>query len=477
MSTEPSPANSGDADAPDERHRQRRGQRRTVIAVAAAVLVAGGGGAYWASAAGDDSGSPGNGEPPRLALDGYQQPGSGGQDGKSQPGGKPGIAPGEPTNAQQYRAASGALPTDGRDKASVYRPDTGVSRAEVARLAKALGVSGTPQQEKDRWTVGSTKGGSGPALTVNTKASAGNWTYSPAGSDTSPAKGNPVSTGTAQDATRPALKALGMSDAKTQADRTAGGNRIVTAAPRIGGLPTQGWDSTFTVGSDGELTRAQGRLAKTTEGASYPLLSAKETLKQLNARNPQAAQHSGQPDPVQVTGAELGLAAHQSKGKPVLVPSWLYTVDRSGGDSSEPVDHPAVQPKYLQPAKGKGPMLPSPVQTGKSGSGSQSGKEHSGGGEIGAGGSGSKVTKQAVSSYSTEGRTLKLNFWGSVCDKYTASAAESSKSVQVTVQPKEPSKKVCVKMAERHSVTVQLDKPLDGRKVVDTRNHQTLPRS
>lgn len=477
MSTEPSPALGGEADAPDERRlRHRRKQRRTVLAVAMAVLLAGGGGAYWASTAGGDGGTSagGGGEPPRLALDGYVTGGSGhrdpGEGGKGLP--QPGILPGEPTSAQTFRAAPGALP-DGPESAAVHRPAAGVSRAEVAGLAKALDVPGDPKKERDRWTAGTPGKGSQPSLTVATGAAAGNnWTYASAGRPS--AKGEPVSAAEAKDAARPALTALGLTGAEVKAGKVLDGLRIVEASPRIAGLPVQGWDSSFTVGPDGELLSGQGNLAKTEEGARYPLLSAQETLKRLNKQRPPLPSGADKPEPADVTGATLGLTPHQSHGKPVLVPSWLYTVDLPGSSGSgQPLAHPAVNPEYLKPAPGQGPMLPEPVEPEQPG-GVEKPEE---GGQEPGGGSGGEAAVQDVISYRAEGRTLELTFWGGVCDKYTGAAEETKNTVRVTVKAKDPdSKKICVKMAKKQTVEVELEKPLEGRKVVDARNGQAVPR-
>lgn len=47
--------------------------------------------------------------------------------------------------------------------------------------------------------------------------------------------------------------------------------------------------------------------------------------------------------PVQVTGAVYGLALSYSRGKPLLVPSWLFSV----AGSSLRVPEIAMDPRYL----------------------------------------------------------------------------------------------------------------------------------
>ncbi|GAA3066884.1 hypothetical protein GCM10020000_58890 [Streptomyces olivoverticillatus] len=82
-----------------------------------------------------------------------------------------------------------------------------------------------------------------------------------------------------------------------------------------------------------------------------------------------------------------------------------------------------------------------------------------------------------VDSYAVEGdgKKLVLHFWGGVCSTYSASAEESSSAVtvKVTGTEKEPGK-VCVMMIKHFDTTVSLDKPLDGRKVVDLSTGATV---
>lgn len=160
---------------------RRRRSPLAVASVAAAVLLTGGGAAYWASTASGDGGTDagraaaGDSAPPLLALDRADSPSA-----------PPGIAPGEPDphgGGTVYRA-SGELP-DGPDEAAVHRATGTVTSAEVARLAKALGLAGTPRADGTAWKVGSDGDGSGPFLRV-TKQAPGTWTfarYAAGGSD------------------------------------------------------------------------------------------------------------------------------------------------------------------------------------------------------------------------------------------------------------------------------------------------------
>ncbi|CAM5318066.1 Large membrane protein OS=Streptomyces violarus OX=67380 GN=FHS41_005751 PE=4 SV=1 [Streptomyces violarus] len=122
----------------------------------------------------------------------------------------------------------------------------------MARLAKALGVEGAPVAQGEAWKVGAGQDGSGPSLQVNRQAP-GAWTfsrYAPGtdnwkGTDTCTAPqpgGNPVSEAEAEKAAAPVLKALGQDDnVKFDASQVMGAQRVVNAAPEVGGLPTHGW--------------------------------------------------------------------------------------------------------------------------------------------------------------------------------------------------------------------------------------------
>ncbi|MFE0177018.1 hypothetical protein ACFWZ2_32410 [Streptomyces sp. NPDC059002] len=474
---------------------QRRRSRIAVASVAATVLLIGGGGAYFAATAsggGDGRGGDGapagdGGSPPPLALDGYTD---GAKEGT---GGTNGIAPGEPDpNGVTYKA-TGTLPK-GPGSAPVYHARGEVTRAEVTALAKALGISGTPTTQDGAWKVSPEKDGSGPSLQV-TKQAPGTWTYSRhgiGGTDNCP-KGKPCS-GTAiapngdpedavgervaKEAAAPVLKALGQDDAKLDARQLMGAVRVVNADPTIGGLPTYGWATGIQVGSDGQVVGGSGQLKAPDKGASYPVLGAQETLDRLNSTagdgrvgiggcatpvphaddftktegggSKQApckpASTAPKPQPVAVDGAVFGLATHFVDGKQTLVPSWLFAMKPQGARDTFTVTHPAVDPKYLTSPSSPGTPTPSPT-------GKQGGKEG---------------TSQArVESYSADGRSLTLHFWGGVCSDYAASASEDGDSVTVSVTETRQKDKVCILMAKKLSRTVTLDKPLGDREVVN----------
>ncbi|MFG2098247.1 hypothetical protein [Streptomyces sp. NPDC048612] len=500
-------------DTPNPKERRRR-TPLVVASMAAAVLLAGGGAAYWASSASSDesSGAGAAGDPPPLALDGYTGGGS--------------IAAGEPNpQGAKYRAVQ-KLP-GGPESAPVYRPKGEISRQSVERLAEALDLSGKVHSEGTSWKVGGTKDARGPVLQVS-KTGSGAWTYSQYGTpggtncalpaspkgdkgqsgagsgtpsnrpgcpsyrgggdvtteDDSSGKGA-VSPEKAKKAVRPVLAALGQKNARLDAGGLSGAVRIVTANPVLGGLPTYGWQSDLQVGSDGQVVGGSGQLANPAKGAEYPVLSADKTLDRLNSgdgRKPAGCPSppSGKSDedgkdggiapcepdptkgqkPAEVTGAVFGLSVQTVDGGQALVPSWLYKVRQpgagSGPDATSTIAHPAVNPKYLA-RKGDGSQSP----------GQSPHKPNA------------KPGAMSLESYDVGdgGRKLTLHFWGGVCSVYTASAEESGTTVKtkVTGKDKKPGQ-VCVKIAKEFTKTVTLEKPLDGRKVVDESSGDSVPK-
>ncbi|MFI7386818.1 hypothetical protein [Streptomyces sp. NPDC049813] len=491
----------------EERTQDRHSRRRTlaVASVAAAVLLAGGGGAYLATSAsggGEDrtgAGAGGGGTPPPLALDGYAQGGS--------PGAPNGIAPGEPDpNGTRYRA-TGTLP-QGPGEAPVYRAAGTVTAAEVAALAEALDVPGTPRLVDDAWRLGPAADGSGPSLQVGRQAP-GTWTYAryapsqgqkcagvakcpdPAGGGS---EHDAVSAAAAEKSAAPVLRALGQGDAALDATQLMGATRVVNADPRVGGLPTYGWSTGIQVGADGQVTGGSGQLKAPVKGATYPTVGAKETIERLNgaAAGDRGAAvggcasavpldgstaDSGQgagctpssPRPpasttVSVTGATFGLAAHVVGGRQALVPSWLFRVAPAGDGKEFTVTHPAVEPEFLV-APGSSASPPASSSASASASASEPGK-----GERGA-----ETGDVRVQGYGAEGRTLTLHFTGGVCATYAAKAQESGGKVTVRVTSTQDRGSICVKMAKFYTLPVTLDAPLDGRKVVGTDGSTVAP--
>ncbi|MFE2647137.1 hypothetical protein ACFXDO_31945 [Streptomyces nigra] len=485
-------AGGAPADVPDVdgRHGRGAGGRRrssaAIAAAAAAVLLLGGGGAYLAAnASGGSDGSAaagaGGSTPPPLNLDGAT-------DG----GGSPGIAPGEPNPYGVTYRAGGELP-DGPGSAPVYRAAGQVGADDVARLAEALGVDGTPVSRGESWHIG-VKDGSGPTLQVDKKAP-GAWTFQrfAAGTDDcrgvaecsktpSARAGDPPAEDVAKKAAEPVLEAAGQDEAKLDASQVMGAQRMVHAEPVVGGLPTYGWTTGVTVNAQGEVVGGSGLLASPEKSDTYPVLSAEKTLGLMN-RTPaadgrtgiggcadpvplkegtavpcEAAPDSPSKDTVTVEKAVFGLAAHAVDGRQALVPSWLFEVRAPDARDSFTVTHPAVDPEYLASSSGEATDGPSPRPSAP--------KDDP---------SASPVTRNVtVEGYSAEGRELTVTFTGGVCADYDVTASESGGTVTVRVTETTRPEKVCILIAKVFHRTVELDEPLGDRKVVGT-DGQSVP--
>lgn len=441
-----------------------------IASVAAAVLVVGGGGAWLASGAGSGSGSDekpagSNGAPPPLALD--SDPGTGTGTGT----GSPGIAVGEPDpNGGVHYVVKGDLP-DGPGSAAVQLAEDKAGKAEVARLAKALGIDGTPVAEGNGWRAGAREGG--PVLRVT----GADWSYTRyapgtdncrkitvCSQDPAAPADEPVGTAEAERVTRPVLKALGQDDAKIGASQVMGGRRVVNADPVVDGLPTYGWTTGMTVDEKGDIVGGHGMLARLTKGDTYPVLGVADTVKLMNKRPAQPGHRMGiggcaspvplkdrleQPcgaatgspaapkaDSVTVEKAVFGLAAQSVDGRGALVPSWLFEVRGSAARGGFTVAHPAVDPKYLASLPAEAPKAP-------------------------------KERGVTVEGYRAEGRKLTVRFMGGVCSDFSAAARESAGRVTVKVTEK-PQPGNCVAMAKEYARTVSLDAPLADRAVVGT---------
>ncbi|GGZ93627.1 membrane protein [Streptomyces spiroverticillatus] len=467
------------------------GPRRRIplvtASVAVAVLLVGGGGAYLASAAGDGGapsspGAPG-GSPPPLSLGSGTDATSGGTG-----SGPAGIAPGEPDPYGRgpvvYRA-TGTLPK-APATAPVYRAQGAVGADEVARLAKALGVKGTPRLTGGSWQVGALPDGTGSQLRVTERAP-GTWTFArhsrPNGTGSTDClrgkqctSGTPVGEEAAKRAAAPVLNALGLDGAKLDATQVLGGSRVVNADPVVGGLPTYGWTTGIPVGPDGDVVGGSGNLKALAKGAAYPAIGADRAIELLNrvARGPRpgiggcadpvpvreketpgATPEPGPPvgkilpcEPrktpqrtVNVASATFGLAVQYADGQQMLVPSWLLRVAPEGGGAQETVTYPAVDPKFLkapEPPK-QDPATPAP----------------------------GTVPDRKVESYTTDGKRLTLGFWGGVCSEYAAKAVEDGGVVKVRVVETNPDpKRICIAIAKKLTASVELSRPLDGRQVV-----------
>ncbi|MEU8518641.1 hypothetical protein [Streptomyces sp. NBC_01216] len=477
---------------------RRRGRGSLLIAsVSAGVLLAGGGGVYLATTASEGDGGASDaaagreaGSPPPLRLDAKNA----GDD----PG--PGIAPGEPDphGGGAVYEAEGPLP-QGPSSAAVHRSEGRVTAAEVTRLAKALGLAGTPALRDGVWRIAPEKDGSGLRLEVAEEAP-GSWTFSrydggpvgdsclkgpacPPPGEAKPSRGGtPVSEAAAKAAAAPVLKAIGQDDAKVDATQLMGGSvRVVNAEPVVGGLPTYGWSTGVHVGPDGSLVAGSGQLKEPAKGAVYPVIGAGKALDELNEASSGPGRHgiggcatdppartradggpeagpdgaigtdlpcTPAPRPVlKVTGAVFGLASQYVDGERALVPSWFFTVEPAAGARPYSVVRTAVAAEYLAP-----PAKPSPPE--------------------------GTAPARRIESYRVDagGTKLSVTFWGGVCSDYTVSAGQSADSVTVgvTERPVDPGR-ACVAMAVEVTRTVTLDRPLAGRTVTDAASGEQVP--
>lgn len=483
----------------DEHEPAARPRRRRLAAVSVAAVVLAAGGTYFAQAVvgGGDASSDApaarySDDPAPLPLDGYG--GAAKESEKSPP-------------SYALTGDAGKAP----NKAPVYRT-TKVRQSTVAKLASALGVRAKPVKQGETWVVSEGRDGTGPALRVSgtAKGQQGQWSFSrhatassakcgklpqpdkpprcpslegdvgagpdaPVTSDDAAARGgavgeraggqDPVSEREAKRSAGPVLRVLGLERAELDASTTTGALRTVKAQPELDGLSVQGWDTRLTVGADGALVRGHGALAPLAKGATYPVLSAQETLKQLNKHRPihteihcvkEPCEGGRKSGPTKVSQASFVLAAHTSQGKRVLVPSWSFefSADRS-------VSYPALAPRHLAKDSGK----PS------DGSGS-GGDSRPGGGSSGSADP-SESAKPAppgtsVEPYGAGDRTLTVHFWGGVCSDYTVKAKETAERVRVTVtEQKHKPGAPCIQIAKAMSDKVTLDKPVGERTVVD----------
>ncbi|MYU21484.1 hypothetical protein [Streptomyces sp. SID8352] len=474
-----------DAGSGTGRAARRRSPGVAAVSVAAAVLLIGGGGAVLAatsSGGGPDGGrAPGasRSAPEPLALDDLAAPADG--TAAAEGGGSgPGIAPGEPDpRGVVYRAAR-PLP-GGPRSAPVYAAREDVTAAEVARLAGALGVEGTPRVQGGAWKVGTSGDGFGPLLTVNVEAP-GFWTFQrhAPGTDncgTGPVckapstGGTPVGEGAAVRAAAPVLEAVGQEGAAVDASQLMGARRVVNVEPEVGGLPTYGWTTGVVVGPLGEVVGGSGRLKAPAEADTYPVLNAERTLELLNAQGaaapdsgscaepvplregtrPPCAPPAAVPDERTVTVEEavFGLAAHSVRGRQALVPSWLYQVRTAGTENTFTVTYPAVEPSHLAPPAGAGTA--------------PSGEPETTPAEPAAPASPRGVQ---VTGYTAEGSELTVHFIGGVCADYAAAARADDRRVTVTVTETPRPGGACILVAREYTRTVTLDRPLGDRGVV-----------
>lgn len=341
-----------------------------------------------------------------------------------------------------------------------------------------------------------------------------------------PWTGDPIGEKEALGLARPLLERLGMGDAEVDASNRWGDVRSVTVTRTHEGMPVEGWYASLEFGPDGDLRSASGSLGVPEPGEDYPLIGAADALDLLNenggmggfgygAASSDAAASDGagagrgvaepavpedgtppadadeptmmpvepmppvepaEPEVHTVTGAVLGLSLDYSRGEPLLVPSWLYTVRNASFEYR--VSHPAIDPDYLSTPD------PSTAPDGREPGGPEEGpaEEIVGRGATApdAGGPvrpepGSEPAEEAgeppAPSYVVaEGpgdRSLTYHFMAGVCGTYTGVAEESGEEIVVRVEYDPGETDMCILVAEATSVEVALDAPLGDRAVLD----------
>ncbi|MDT9684541.1 hypothetical protein RND61_21140 [Streptomyces sp. TRM76323] len=454
------------------------GRRRRPFAVAlvAAAVLAAGGGTYLAvdRSGGGTAAAPAEGRGAGPAL-------------SPSPGGtSPGVAPGEPDPGgdDPYRLV-GTLPK-APETAHAYRMRVKVTEADVARLAKALNVPGTPVKGPVGWRVGPRHSeGLGHSLDVY---EGGEWRYEAQGplTDNCPRgkrckadpTDRPVSDEEARRAAAPLMKALGLADADVTL-ATSGADRLVTAAPRVGGLPTRDWETVFTV-DDGEgVTYAEGRLAAFVRGGTYPVISAEQALGELNetvramwprggtgdcatpapldgtgaAKERAGADPSGPCEPrtdlpkspkesvTTIRTVTLGLSGVTGKTGETLAPSWLFEGERDG--KPHRFDYPAVPLERLFPKPEKPEAM---------------------------------WSEPYVEPYAPQDRRLRLSFGGGACSSYLVRVEETATQVRLRLFEIPDGAGACPSIALSVSATVVLEEPVGDRAVVSAVTGKPLPR-
>ncbi|CAG6395688.1 hypothetical protein NMG29_19425 [Streptomyces cocklensis] len=483
-----------------------RRRRLTVALVAAAVLAAAGGGAYWASGDGGGKSPTAQlptksgtaiGIAPGTGGGDYRLTGSLPQDG-------PASAPLYRPDGGADRAAVGRLAAllgvtgpvvadhgswragsaDGTGPALLASQDAPgtwsyASNGAVTPGARQVVPPALPQVPPPA------AGSSADSGSTSHRAEGGAGTSASTGAD---AGTPPIPEQQAKAAAAPVLDALGLSGARVDATRTAGSARTVTADPVVGGLPTHGWDTTLDVDPNGRITGGHGRLSTLAESGSQPVISADQAYRnlssgrimqpdhQMSCQVPMPDKGQAQPadpggnaagpavsptvpgqdrtlptslpcvaprvTPIDITGAEFGLAREFAPGGQALVPAWLFDAKPQGAATGSVIAQQAVEQSDLQDG-GNTPGGPSPAPPANP-----------------------PVT---LSGYQPHGSSLTLTFWGGICDTYTAAAVESPGQVRVTVTgtPKDPGAP-CPALAKAQSASVRLSEPLGSRTVVDT---------
>jgi hypothetical protein len=267
------------------------------------------------------------------------------------------------------------------------------------------------------------------------------------------------------------LDDLGLSDADLTVEG-AGEHAFVQAAPRVAGLPTSGYSTSFDVDAEGKVVGGNGFLARPTEGASYPLVSANDAFDALpELPRPMyacaIATDCPQPMPAKVTGAELGLQLTAlADEEAALLPAWLFTIEGwpmplpqaaiEPRFLSLPKDEPVqVDPGLVDPAPPPAPDMPVPAAASRSTFGFDAAFP-------------TDEPNVLIVQYGDSGSCPHTNVQPLV--------KESSDSIVVTLEADTmPSKRICTDDYRQQLVTLKLQSPLADRKVIDGSRGEPVP--
>lgn len=361
--------------------------------------------------------------------------------------------------------------------------DTPVSPGERVACAVEGGVSGTPAGT----TAASSPGSAGPGAvstpgSLPRTGSGGSTTSSPVpppAASPGPAPA-PMSRDAVRAAAAPVFAALGLDLADAGVETWAYGGSV-TSRTTVGGLEVSGMQTTVQVDRKGAVQGGGGFLATPDRGDRYPLVTAKEAYAELPPRaTPMLCPVSpdgkgcGTPQPVQITGAHLGLVLSPLlDGGLALVPAWLFEAK----GLTEPLAVVAVQKRFLPEPTAPPTAKPEP------------GASTEPGGAVppavpGSSGSGTtRVTVPVERAYAGSGNALIAVYGDSSSCPHqdvTGVAKESGGTVWVLLEADAPVPNTLQACTDDHratEVTVPLQAPLGDRAVVDITTNKPVPRS
>jgi hypothetical protein len=277
-----------------------------------------------------------------------------------------------------------------------------------------------------------------------------------------PKPGPTADVNTARVVAKRVLADLGLGDADISV-QGGGEHAFVQAAPRVDGVPTSGFDTSLEIDAEGKVFGGNGFLGRPSDGAMYPLISAKaayDALPELprpmmlcpaNARCPA-------PVPAQVTGAELGLLLTAlADDEAALLPAWLFTVE----GWTMPLAQPAIEPRFLQlPEEKPVPTDPGLVDPAQPAEPPQP-----------ADPTGPRSAFGFDAVFPTDEPSVVVIQYGDSgsCphSNVTPLVKESSDSVVVTLEADAQPKQACTDDYRQQLVTLKLEAPLGGRTVID----------